>query len=47
MTSKTLTDDPTINVPDEVKRTLRAKPVLDKAVQREITQGLARFKAAK
>jgi len=47
LTSKTLTDDPTINVPDEVKRTLRAKPVLDKAVQREMTQGLARFKAAK
>jgi spermidine/putrescine-binding protein len=47
LTSKTLTDDPTINVPDQVKRTLRAKPVLDKAVQREMTQGLARFKAAK
>jgi len=45
--SKALTDNPVVNVPDEVKRTLRAKPVLSKEVQRELTQALARFKAAK
>lgn len=47
LTSKSLTDDPTINVPDEVRRTLRAKPVLSKEVQREMTQGLSRFKAGR
>lgn len=47
LTDQALTGDPTINVPDDVKRTLRAKPVLDKDVQREMTQGLSRFKAGK
>ena len=45
--SKALVDDPVINVPDDVKRTLRAKPVLASAVQRELTRALARFKAAR
>ncbi|ATE62184.1 polyamine ABC transporter substrate-binding protein [Thauera sinica] len=45
--SRTLTEDPMINVPDEVKRTLRAKPVLGKDVQREMTQALGRFKSAR
>ena len=47
LTDRALTDDPSINVPDAVKRTLRAKPLLSPAVQRELTQGLARFKAGK
>ena len=47
LTAPALKDDPVINVPDEVKRTLRAKPVLSKEVQRELTQGLNRFKAAR
>ncbi|EXI89364.1 MAG: Putrescine-binding periplasmic protein precursor [Candidatus Accumulibacter sp. BA-94] len=47
LTSKALTNDPTINVPDDVKRTLRAKPVLSKEVQREMTQNLSLFKAGK
>lgn len=47
LTSKALTSDPTINVPDDVKRTLRAKPVLSKEVQREMTQNLSLFKAGK
>ncbi|MBI5719617.1 MAG: polyamine ABC transporter substrate-binding protein [Burkholderiales bacterium] len=45
--SRALVDDPVINVPDAVKRTLHAKPVLSKEVQRELTQALARFKAAR
>ena len=36
-----------INVPEAVKRTLRIKPVLGKDVQRELTQALNRFKAAR
>jgi putrescine transport system substrate-binding protein len=47
LTSRALTDNPMINVPDAVKQTLRAKPVLTKEVQRELTQGLARFKVGK
>jgi spermidine/putrescine-binding protein len=47
MMSRSLTDNPVVNVPDEVKRTLRAKPVLSKKVQRELTQALARFKAGR
>jgi putrescine transport system substrate-binding protein len=47
LTSKELTGNPMINVPDDVKRTLRAKPVLTKEVQRELTLGLARFKVGK
>jgi len=43
--SKALVDNPVINVPDAVKRTLHAKPVLSKEVQRELTQALGRFKA--
>jgi spermidine/putrescine-binding protein len=45
--SKSLTDNPVINVPDDVKHTLRPKPVLTKEVQRELTQALARFKVGK
>lgn len=45
LTSKALTDNLVINVPDDVKRTLRAKPVLSKETQRELTQALARFKS--
>jgi len=47
LTARTLTDNPVINVPDDVKRTLRAKPVLAKEVQRELTQALTRFKAGR
>ena len=47
MTSAELTGNPSINPPDAVKSLLRAKPVLDTAVQRELTQGLTRLKAAK
>ena len=47
VTDATLRDDPVINVPEAVKRTLRAKPVLGKDVQRELTQALNRFKAAR
>lgn len=47
LTSTALTADPAINVPDEVRRTLHAKPVLSREVQRELTQALARFKAAR
>ncbi len=47
LTDATLRDDPVINVPEAVKRTLRAKPVLGKDVQRELTQALNRFKAAR
>jgi spermidine/putrescine-binding protein len=47
LTTKTLADDPLVNVPAAVKRTLRAKPVLTQEVQRELTQALARFKAAR
>ncbi|TMW72663.1 extracellular solute-binding protein, partial [Thauera sp. UPWRP] len=47
LTDATLRDDPAINVPEAVKRTLRAKPVLGKDVQRELTQALNRFKAAR
>ena len=45
--SKALTADPMINVPDDIKRTLRPKPVLAKEVQREMTQALGRFKSAR
>jgi spermidine/putrescine-binding protein len=45
--SKALVDNPVINVPDDVKRTLHAKPVLAPAVQRELTRALTRFKAAR
>jgi spermidine/putrescine-binding protein len=44
--SQALVDNPVINVPDAVKRTLRTKQVLSKEVQRELTQALARLKAA-
>jgi spermidine/putrescine-binding protein len=43
--SRALIDDPSINVPHTVRATLRAKPVLSKEAQRELTQALARFKA--
>lgn len=46
LTDPALKDDPVINVPAAVKRTLRAKPVLSKEVQRELTQALNRFKSA-
>ena len=46
LTSSALTADPMINLPDAVKRRLHAKPVLSREVQRELTQALARFKAA-
>lgn len=45
--SKALVDNPVINVPDDLKRALHAKPVLAPAVQRELTRALARFKAAR
>jgi hypothetical protein len=45
--TQALTANPVIHVPDEVKRTLRPKPVLAKDVQRELTQALARFKAGR
>lgn len=47
MTSPELTGNPSINPPEAVKAKLRAKPVLETAVQRELTQGLSRLKAAK
>ena len=45
--SKALTDDPMINVPDDLKRRLHPKPVLAKDVQRDMTQALGRFKSAR
>ena len=45
--SRELTDNPVINVPDERKRSLRPKPVLSQAVQRELIQALNRFKTAR
>lgn len=45
--SRRLREDPVINVPDDVKARLKAKPVLSQAVQRELTQALARFKAGR
>jgi spermidine/putrescine-binding protein len=45
--SRELTDNPVINVPDERKRSLRPKPVLSPAVQRELIQALNRFKTAR
>ncbi len=45
--SKALTDDPMINVPDDLKRNLHPKPVLAKDVQRDMTQALGRFKSAR
>jgi putrescine transport system substrate-binding protein len=44
---QTLTGNPVINVPDAVKHTLHAKPVLGKEVQRDLTQALARFKVGR
>lgn len=45
LTSRALVDDPAINPPPAVRQRLRPKPVLEKDVQRELTQALARFKA--
>ena len=47
LTSRALTDDPAINPSASVRDRLRPKPVLDKDVQRELTQALARFKAGR
>jgi len=47
MTSSELTGNPAINPSDAVKAKLRAKPVLEPAIGRELTQALSRFKAAR
>ncbi len=47
LTSKSLTDNPVINVPESVKRRLHPKPVLTKEVQRDLTQALSRFKVGR
>ena len=44
--SKSLTDNPMINVPADLKAVLHPKPVLTKDVQRELTRALSRFKTA-
>ena len=47
MMDKALTDNPMINVPDDLKAVLHPKPVLTQVVQRELTRALSRFKTAK
>lgn len=45
--SKELTDNPMINVPEDLKTRLHPKPVLTTAVQRELTRAHGRFKAGR
>lgn len=47
MMSKALTENPMINVPEDLKAVLHPKPVLSSQVQRELTRALSRFKTAK
>ena len=45
--SKELTDNPMINVSEELKAKLHPKPVLTSQVQRELTRAHSRFKTAR
>lgn len=47
LTSAQITGNPAINVPEELKRRLHAKPVPTKDAQRELTQAFNRFKTLK
>ncbi len=45
--SKELTDNPMINVPEDLKTVLHPKPVLTSQVQRELTRAHSRFKTGR